>query len=767
MSITIDFDNIIQIANNKTLGISTVKYGDTPSIKNVGSANDIRLEVTIPPSGQNLEIEIGKVETGEAPSVKKRLDNGKLYLDFVLPIKGDQGVAGPQGDAATIEIGQVSIGNMAKVENVGTKNKAILNFTLPYASGQGSYIPGNQSIGNSSGSGGSFGGDRETAEELKNVTAGINRSAKATEELETTIANILAQVTAMVNQNNVIISRVVNQSEELTRTLGDRIDANKMAIKAIQMSVIDKAMLDDTKSRMASCEQTVSLLRGEVRQVFTNEIYRNDMKDIDARLDSMQVTIDAINAALKALESINESISQLNEESTKDRADIELLQTSVSELSTTLAGKQDAGKLVTTKDLDAGLKNSVDSIAVIRTTANQNTKKIADVVNDVNSLAAALDDARRAVSDVQASYAAGDQTNKSLIDALNSKVDSQTKVINETIAEIQQNQAAAEDEFVHANNVYSKEEIDEAKKSFLPKSGGEISGNVKVKGAVSAESFTGRLIGNADSATTAGKATFDGQGNEISKTYVSLATYNVLTEELVSTADKADKAAEAVSDVSKQIASNATEISELKTTDENLTSRMDALSAEKASNADVSELRNMVNTDRKNNDAKHKAFEDELSKFMPKDATIQETQLDSRIIERFNGIQVNAEAISLLQPSQKSADAKIAENTSNIIKVKNSATIIAEDIEQMRRSITTPKRVSLAAIEQMFNEYMPGYEPPNTEPDPVEPEPTEQTEPVSTEPEVTEPSNVESAATEPAGAEPESTEPETNEGGEA
>ena len=768
MSTTTNFDNIIQIANNKTLSISTIKYGDVPSIKNVGTANDIKLEVTIPPLEQDLDIEIGKVETGDTPSVKKRLMNGKMYLDFVLPIKGDQGVAGPQGDAATIQIGRVSIGNVAKVENVGTENKAILNFTLPYASGQGSYIP-------SQGSDESSGGDKETAEELRNVTAGINRSAKATEELESTIANILSQVTAMVEQNKVIISRVVNQSEQLTKTLGDRIDANKMSIKAIQMTTIDRSMLDETKSRVANCEQNVALLRGELQQIFGSEVYRTDMKNISDELDRLQDAINTINQTIKQLDDINESISLLKTNGTQDRVDIELLQTKLSELTTTVNGKQDAGMLVTVKDLDAGLKNSIDSISGIRITANQNARKISDAATEIINLNATLEAANQAINDVQKNYADGDKANKTLIDNLSTKVDNQTKAINETIAEIQDKQKTNENKFADAANVYTKTEMDDALDAFLTKAGGDIVGNLKVNGSVTADSFVGRLVGNADSATIASKATYDGAGNEIAKTYVSKDVYNTLAGKLAGTASKAEQAVSQLETFTKQLSDSIIEIDKIKADNETINTSIDALSDEKADKSAITELQSLIASNKEDDDTKRKVLEDELDKFMPKNAVIPVEQIDQAIIEKLNGIETNADAITQVQTQQQAADAKINKNADGISKIQESLSRIDEEVELTKQSIVIPQKVSLETIKQMFGEYMPiDDEPkqPTEEPSTEEPstEPTQPAEEPTTEPEQPakeqpsiepeQPPTEEPAKEEPAKEQPSTEEPE-------
>lgn len=768
MSTTTNFDNIIQIANNKTLSISTIKYGDVPSIKNVGTANDIKLEVTIPPLEQDLDIEIGKVETGDTPSVKKRLMNGKMYLDFVLPIKGDQGVAGPQGDAATIQIGRVSIGNVAKVENVGTENKAILNFTLPYASGQGSYIP-------SQGSDESSGGDKETAEELRNVTAGINRSAKATEELESTIANILSQVTAMVEQNKVIISRVVNQSEQLTKTLGDRIDANKMSIKAIQMTTIDRSMLDETKSRVANCEQNVALLRGELQQIFGSEVYRTDMKNISDELDRLQDAINTINQTIKQLDDINESISLLKTNGTQDRVDIELLQTKLSELTTTVNGKQDAGMLVTVKDLDAGLKNSIDSISGIRITANQNARKISDATTEIINLNATLEAANQAINDVQKNYADGDKANKTLIDNLSTKVDNQTKAINETIAEIQDKQKTNENKFADAANVYTKTEMDDALDAFLTKAGGDIVGNLKVNGSVTADSFVGRLVGNADSATIASKATYDGAGNEIAKTYVSKDVYNTLAGKLAGTASKAEQAVSQLETFTKQLSDGIIEIDKIKADNETINTSIDALSDEKADKSAITELQSLIASNKEDDDTKRKVLEDELDKFMPKNAVIPVEQIDQAIIEKLNGIETNADAITQVQTQQQAADAKINKNADGISKIQESLSRIDEEVELTKQSIVIPQKVSLETIKQMFGEYMPiDDEPkqPTEEPSTEEPstEPTQPAEEPTTEPEQPakeqpsiepeQPPTEEPAKEEPAKEQPSTEEPE-------
>ena len=666
MSITANkFDNIIQIANDKTLSISSIKYGDIPSVKNVGTANDIQLEVTIPVSEKDMEIEIGKVETGDTPSVKKRLMDGKLYLDFVLPVKGDQGIAGPQGDAATIEIGRVSIGNVAKVENVGTKNKAILNFTLPYASGQGSFIP--------SQGGESSGGDKKTAEELKNVTAGINRSAKATEELENTIANILSQVTAMVEQNKVIISRVVNQSEQLTKTLGDRIDANKLSIKAIQMTTIDRSMLDETKSRISNCEETIVALRGELRQVFISETYKSDMKEISYRLKQLDDSVNTINSTLKQLETINDEIDRLTSNGVQDRANIELLQSELANLSVALASKQDAGQLVTMKDLDAGLKNSVDSINGIRITANQNAKRLSDVCNDVNNLTTTVEDTQQAVDDIRTNYPAGDKANKALIDNLSSKVDSQTKVFNETIAEIQSKQDDHEERFAEAKNVYTKKEVNEAISNFLTKDGGAIVGNLEVSGTVKANTFDGRLVGNADSATTSIKATNDGNGNNIADTYVTKKDFNSLSSKLTETAAKAESATTQLATYADKVNENATEIIDIKSVNESLATKIKALGDEKVDKNEITTLQNLINANKEDCDTQCIILENEFANYMPKNAIIPESQIDNKFVEKLNGISVNAEAISFLSTkldtlAEEKAGAAAIETLQNSLK---------------------------------------------------------------------------------------------------
>ena len=716
MSITADFDNIIQIANDKTLSISKINYGDVPSIKNVGTANDIKLEITIPSSEKDLEVEIGNVETGEVPSVEKRLENGTIYLDFVLPIKGEQGEPGPQGNTATIEVGRVSIGNIAKVENVGTKQNAILNFTLPYASGQGSYIPGQQSGGSTGDE--SFGGDSKTAEELKNVTAGINRSAKATEELETTIANILSQVTAMVEQNKVIISRVVNQSEQLTKTLGDRIDANKLSIKAIQMTAIDRSMLDETKSRMSNCEQTVSLLRGELRQIFTSETYREDKKEIEDKLDELQQSIDVINVTIKQLDDINDSIAQLDTDSIESKANIELLQKSVSELSAALANKQDAGQLVTIKDLDASLKNSIEAISPIRITANQNTKKIADITDEVNNLSTSVQSVSQTMAEVQVNYAAGDKTNKTLIDNLDAKVDGSVKTINETIADIQLWQSAAENKYADAANVYSKKEVDDSQKDFMLKTGGTVTGNLTVKGFVTAETFNGRLAGNADTATAAVKATNDGDGNNIVETYVTKAEYNGLAGKIESTEEKATQIVNQLADYTDQISNNAAEITGLNTKHADLADKVNTLSKDKADATDITTLHSLIDSNKEDGDTKLKELQSKLGTFMPKDAVIPEAQIDSKFTEKLTGISKNANDIAELKTSQASTSAKVDANSKEIADVKTSLAATDETIEQLKQMKLEPARISFEAIEQMFKSYMPitpASEPENTE----------------------------------------------------
>lgn len=701
MSITIDFDNIIQIANDKTLSISSVKYGAVPSIRNVGTANDIKLEITIPPSDKDLDIEIGKVETGDTPSVKKRLDDGKLYLDFVLPIKGDQGAVGPQGDAATIRVGKVSIGNIAKVENVGTENNAILNFTLPYASGQGSYIPGDSSKGENSG------GDKETAEELKNVTAGINRTAQATEELETTIANILAQVTAMVQQNNTIINRVVSQYEDVSKTLGDRIDANKLSIKAIQMSTIDKSMLDDTKDRISTCEKTVTTLRGELNQVFTNEVYRNDKQDILDRLDRIDNSIDAINKVLLKLESMEDSIDTISKESTECQASIELLQAKMSEVSATLAAKQDAGQLVTVNDLDAGLKNSIDAIDPIRVTANQNTTKIADLNNSLTNLAASITVANKTLEDIQKGYAEGDKTNKDLIDALSDKVDTQAATVNKTIEDIQKEQDSVNGKYAPINSVYTKKEVDDAIADFMKNTGGTVSGDLQVKGNVTADIFKGRFVGNADTATTAENATYDSEGNNISTTYVTKTDFNNLSGTITQTEAKASQAVSQLDGFKDKIADNANEIAKLKATDGTFAGQIDTLSKEKASISDLSALRTAVNTDRQDNADKQKALEDKFDNYMLKDTVIAESQLDESVAAKLSGIAANANAIAEIKTSQADANVKIDKNVDDISKIKADFSSLKNTVSQSEQSAPVFKTVTFDDIHAMFDEYMP------------------------------------------------------------
>lgn len=784
MSTTADFDNIVQISNGKTLSISSVKYDNVPSIKNVGTANDIKLEITLPPSNNDLEVEIGNIETGDTPSVKKRLSGGKMYLDFVLPTKGDKGTAGSQGNAATIEIGKVSIGNVAKVENTGTKTNAILNFTLPYSSGQGSYVKNdNGDVG--------FGGDEETAEELKNVADGINRSAKATEELEVTITDILSQVTLMAQQNKVIISRVVNQAEQLSKTLGDRIDANKMAIKAVQMTAIDKSMLDDAKDRISNCEQTVALLRGELGQIFMSEIYRGDRDGLINKIEKIQESINTINSVLGKVSRINETITQLDANSVQDRMDIDLLQTKVSELSVDVAGKWDSGQLVTSNDLDAGLKNSIDSIDGIRTTTNQNAGKISDISDTVNNLLVSMQSANQAITDIQAAYVEGDKTNKSIIDALSATVTNQNTAINETIAEIQEAQSAADEKYVHADKTYTKTEVNDLLNNFVSKSGDNIVGNFDINGYVTALSFNGRLVGNADSATVADSATNDSEGHNIADTYVTKSERDELSARLEDANNQAaqteQKLTELTDRVNNEVSSNTMEIASLKESYDALTSNLDSISGGKISetdieslrniiSADIEELRNTINTDRENlqnsinaekeslqnsinadieslqnsidadreelrstidaykkdlqdtidvdredvrsiidsdredNDAKHREFEEELSKFMLKSDVISKDQLEDDIAEKLNS---NTEAISLLNESQIATDNKVEKNTDSISELR---TVLSET------TIFVPEKVTLEAIEAMFEEYMP------EEPEP-EPEPSPEDEP--------------------------------------
>lgn len=708
MSITADFSNIVQISNGKTLSISTVKYGEVPSIKNVGTANDIKLEITIPPSDKDLDIEIGNIETGDEPSVKKRVENGKIYLDFVLPTKGAQGDIGPQGATATIEIGEVSIGNVAKVENVGTKNKAILNFTLPYASGQGSYIPNNST---SISEGGSSGGDKETAEELKNVATGINRSAKATEELGTTVADILTQVAAMVNQNKTIIARVVNQSEQVMSTLGDRIDANKMSIKAIQMSTIDKAMLDETKDRMSACEQTVSLLRGELRQIFASDTYRTDKKEVEDEIEKLQESIDSINSILKQLDDINNSIASLSGDSTQSKANIELLQASISELSAEIAGKQDAGQLVTTNNLDANLKNAIESISAVRVTSNQNTKKISEVKNDVNNLSETLQGVNKTILDVQASYAAGDKTNKDLIDALSTKVSGQAKAVNDTIAEIQEIQAAAESKYAHADKVYTKAEIDESFRAFIDKSGGTVDGNIVVNGSVTARTFIGRLNGKADSATVSENATNDGNGNNIAETYVTKTEYNTLSSKLKDTGDRAEQAVTQLetltSNVEGRISNNADEINSIKSSQESIISQVEALSNSKASNADITELRGIIDDDRANNNTAHNTFENKLKNYMLKSDLITEGQLDVSVAEKLNAANNNTTDIGILKSAREDIENRVATNIDNIAAIDLGLSGLNDRVEELSSSVLTPGQLPMTAIEAMFEEFEP------------------------------------------------------------
>ena len=716
MNTTTDFSNIIQIANDKTLSISTVKYGETPSIKNIGTANDIKLEITLPQSEQDLDVEIGSVTTGGEPSVKKRLSNGKIYFDFVLPTKGDQGDVGPQGSAATIEIGKVSIGNIAKVENVGTKNNAILNFTLPYASGQwttvnqdnnGQKEDGDDSKDDHSKESGGFGGDKETAEELKNVTAGINRSAQATEELEETVANILTQIAAMVNQNNIIIRSVVNRSEQLEKSLGDRIDANKQSIKAIQMTTIDKSMIDDTKDRVSACEQTVSMLRGEIKQVFVSEVYRTDKKDIEDRLSKVEDTIVAIKSALAQIDNINDSILRLDSNYTQGKAQIELLQDDIARLSDEISTKQEAGHLVTMKERDAGLTSSIESIDGIRNTANQNTKSIAAVVSNVSNLSTKVQETGQTVADIQTNYAKGDATNKSLIDNLTLRFEGQTKTFNDAIAEIQQMQSDADSEYAHADEVYTRTYIDGMVSQYFPKTGGNITGNLNVEGFVMANSFKGKLAGNADTATTADRAVHDSEGNEIVKTYVTKAEYNGLHGRIEDAKAKAEEAAAQISGFSDTVAGHETEIEKLLHADASLSSRIDSVTEKKANQADLAALQSTVDSDRASNAAEHKALNDNFSKFMLKDAVIQESQIDSKFAKKLDGIASNTNAISQLRTLQEATDAKANQNAEDIAALRVSIGETNDAIERAKQNIMKPKRVSFEAIEAMFAKYMP------------------------------------------------------------
>ena len=709
MSTTAEFDNIIQIANDKTLGISAIKYGEVPSLKNVGTANDIRLEITIPNSEKDLEVEIGDVATGKEPSVKKRLENGKIYFDFVLPTKGDRGEAGPQGDAASIEIGRVSIGNMAKVENVGTKKNAILNFTLPYASGQGSYTNGN--------GGGSSGGDEKTAEELKNVTAGINRSAKATEELESTIADILSQITLMAEQNKVIISRVVNQTEQLEKTLGDRIDANKMSIQAITMTMIDRAMLDETKERMTDCERTMTELRGELAHIFLDSAYVTDKKNAEDKLASLQDSVDRINSVLTQLIDINDTLTVLNTDDVQNKANIALLQESVAKLKESVENKRGADQLISVNDLDASLKGTVNSVDAIRTTSNQNAQNIAAMSDTMNNLSTTVHAMDQTVADVLANYTKGDQDVKALVDTLKARFEGQSETFENVLAEIQETQAALEGKYAHTSSVYTKTEVDDALVKYLSKEGGDISGNVTVTGDISAGTFVGPLEGNADTASFASKATCDGKGNNIAETYIPREEFDALSNSVIEAEARVDQAASRIIGFEDQVADNARKIEELANSNENVLERLDSFTEGKVDKLDFETLETSVTTDQENNKAWQQDVEKQLENVMLKSSVIPEAQLDEKVIEKLNAIATNAENISQIQSAQEVTGITLNKYAENVQSLSLSLDAAKKDLSQFKQFEPVLEKLPFFAIEAMFDEYMP------KDPEPENPEP--------------------------------------------
>jgi hypothetical protein len=123
----LDFE--IPAGRAATIEVGTVEdvlYGQPPTVVNSGDTSDAVFDFEIP-AGRASTIEVGTVEEvlyGEPPTVTNSGDTSDAVFDFEIPA----------GRAATIAIGEVDTvvdGNPATVTNSGTTSDAVFDFQIP------------------------------------------------------------------------------------------------------------------------------------------------------------------------------------------------------------------------------------------------------------------------------------------------------------------------------------------------------------------------------------------------------------------------------------------------------------------------------------------------------------------------------------------------------------------------------------------------------------------------------------------------------------
>jgi hypothetical protein len=106
--------------------VDTVLFGNPPTVVNSGDTSDAVFDFEIP-AGRASTIEVGTVEDvlyGQPPTVVNSGDTSDAVFDFEIPA----------GRAATIEVGEVTTvvdGNPATVTNSGDTSDAVFDFQIP------------------------------------------------------------------------------------------------------------------------------------------------------------------------------------------------------------------------------------------------------------------------------------------------------------------------------------------------------------------------------------------------------------------------------------------------------------------------------------------------------------------------------------------------------------------------------------------------------------------------------------------------------------
>jgi hypothetical protein len=135
-----------------TVGSTTAATNGVASVTNSGTANDAILNFKLPtgPKGDSGTMTVGSVflvPYGDSPFVRNVGSATAARLEFGLP-QGPQGIQGIQGLAGTLSIRNVwglNPGELPRVENLGTVNNAILDIYIPRLEGkvgpQGPAVP--------------------------------------------------------------------------------------------------------------------------------------------------------------------------------------------------------------------------------------------------------------------------------------------------------------------------------------------------------------------------------------------------------------------------------------------------------------------------------------------------------------------------------------------------------------------------------------------------------------------------------------------------